>query len=481
MKITPLTKVNDLIENYPFMLDYLIAYNQKFSLLRSKAMRMTLGRVATLKKVAAMGDISLEKLLADVAAKIELETGVKVETEIGRMMTDAEKAEILKEIIKELHAGAPLERVKARFDKAIEGLEHSDIAAMEEQLIKEGVEVGQIQHLCDLHVGVFKDSLDVMPEVEAQPGHPVHTYMESNKIIVRLINEFGALLSALDADKSPNNFAKLKPQLTRSLDAFEPLDRHYKRKEYQLFPYLERHGVTAPPKVMWGVHDEIRAFYKSAKLALEEEKTEEFLRIAAAFSRSATEMVYKEDRILFPISMQTLTQDDWIAAKRGELEIGYDFVPPAADGSGETMAEISSAAAFAEGAIKLDTGELTAEQLNAMLLAMPVDITFVDENDEVRYFSAGPERVFPRSAGIIGRKVQNCHPPKSLHVVNRILEEFRAGKKNSADFYIHLGDKFVYIRYFAVRGAEGKYMGTLEVTQDIAPIQAIEGDKRLLD
>jgi PAS domain S-box-containing protein len=131
--------------------------------------------------------------------------------------------------------------------------------------------------------------------------------------------------------------------------------------------------------------------------------------------------------------------------------------------------------------LKLDTGALSLEQINLVLKNLPVDLTFVDENDEVRYFSAGKERIFSRSAGIIGRRVQNCHPEKSVHIVNRILDEFKAGTRDVAGFWIQLKGKFIYIRYFAIRDEQGKYRGTLEVTQDITEIKKLEGERRLLD
>jgi len=133
-----------------------------------------------------------------------------------------------------------------------------------------------------------------------------------------------------------------------------------------------------------------------------------------------------------------------------------------------------------KGKIVFDTGSFSKEELETLLNTLPVDITFVDKEDTVRYFSKTKERIFPRTKAVIGRKVQQCHPPKSIHVVNKILDDFRNGQKDVAEFWIHVNERLIYIRYFVVRDKNGEYLGCLEVTQDITDIKKIEGEKRLL-
>lgn len=196
-------------------------------------------------------------------------------------------------------------------------------------------------------------------------------------------------------------------------------------------------------------------------------------------------MVYKENYILFPLSLESLEKSEWIDIRKGESDIGYAIPDPVVDWPQATVvSEAAMDADTTEGDVALldlDTGRMTADQVNLMLKHLPVDVTFVDENDEVRYFSAGKERIFPRSPGIIGRKVQKCHPPKSLAVVDRILDEFRAGKRDVADFWIQVQGRLICIRYFAVRDDEGAFRGTLEVSQDITDMKSLEGEKRLLN
>ena len=258
------------------------------------------------------------------------------------------------------------------------------------------------------------------------------------------------------------------------------LDAHYARKENILFPYLEKHGITGPPSVMWGVDDEIRAAIKDISKIIQEADKQANPRLNRAIAdqvvptlHEISEMVYKEENILFPMCLETLTQDEWneIKEQLKDPDMARYQAPGQADEVGST----------ADGVINLDVGTVTVEQINILLTHLPVDITFVDENDEVRYFSLGKERIFERTPAVIGRKVQNCHPPQSMHVVNQIVDDFRTGKRDRADFWIQRGDSFILIQYFAVRDKDGQYRGTLEVTQDAAWVRSLEGEKRIYD
>lgn len=193
------------------------------------------------------------------------------------------------------------------------------------------------------------------------------------------------------------------------------------------------------------------------------------------------DMIYKEEHILFPMALETLTDEEWSKVKKGEEEIGFAWIEPE-KGWLPSAAEVSPEIAAANvGSINLDTGRLTVEQLNLLLTHLPVDVSFVNENDEVVYYSQTAERIFPRSPGIIGRKVQNCHPSKSVDTVQKILDGFRAGSRDTAEFWIQMRGRFIHIRYFAVRDAKGKYIGTLEVSQDVTDIRGLEGERRLLN
>jgi hypothetical protein len=192
-----------------------------------------------------------------------------------------------------------------------------------------------------------------------------------------------------------------------------------------------------------------------------------------------TDMIYKEENILFPMSLESFSEKDWLKVKKGEEEIGYAWVKPGTEWKPrETISEVEQQK---QGMLSLDTGSLSLEHINLMLKHLPVDLSFVNDKDEVAYYSDTSERIFPRSAAVIGRKVQKCHPPKSVHVVDQILKEFKKGKKDVAEFWIQLGGKFLHIRYFAIRDKNKKYIGTLEVSQDITEIKKLDGQRGLLD
>ena len=497
MKITPDTTIHDLLEAHPFLLDFLVAYNPKFEHLNNRVMRATMGRVATLTRVAGNGGVPVEKLMADIEAEIARKTGKATGTApAATPKQTADKAERLKGIILDLHKGVPFEEVKKRFDETVEGVSLADIATMEEKLIREGLPVQEVQKLCDLHVGMFKNLLDAADEPKTPAGHPVHTYIESNRVIMGLLGDLDKLVQELNQSPDAGTLSRLSSRFTDKLSRLGPLEVHYARKENQIFPFLERHDITAPPKVMWGVHDEIRALMKDLRRAVTSGNVAAVLDKGPKFSRAAAEMVYKENNILFPLTLQTFSYEEWVEIKSGEAEIGYDFTRPEGLWPDDSV-HASKAAAMAPSASgsvailrnsawdvqthKFRTGNLTVEQADLILRHLPVDISFVDENDVVRYYSEGRERIFPRSSGVIGRKVQNCHPQKSLHMVEEILHEFRAGKKDTAEFWIDFRGMFVHIRYVAMRDDLGEYRGCLEFTQDVTKIRELKGERKLPD
>lgn len=479
MKLTPQTKVYDLLTSYPFLENFLASYNSKFEMLRNRMARATIGRIATLRTAAGIANVDLNTLMHAIAAEIEAKTGERLEVEssgVDTVMTRDQRLQELKAIINDLHAGGDVEQARVRFAKAVEDVEASEIAAMEEELIRGGLPVSEVQRLCDVHVGAFRHALDQHTEITAPPGHPIHTYMEDNRIITQLANQLGSLARAVASGENvQESFVSAK----HLLDALQGLDNHYMRKENQLFPILERHGVTGPSQVMWGVHDQIRDALKKCREAVAKRDAQVFTSKATALARDIVEMVYKEEKILFPMALQTLTEEEWVEVRRGEDELGYALSKPAAwpavnSSSRETTTQ-------GTGLLELLTGKLTLEQVNLILTHLPVDLSFVDENDEVRFYSEGPHRIFPRSPAVIGRKVQKCHPPKSVHIVQEILDSFRAGKHDVAEFWIQHHGRFVHIRYFAVRDKSGVYRGCLEVSQDVTKIRELEGEQRLLN
>ncbi len=397
------------------------------------------------------------------------------------------RQKVLKELIMELHNGKSVEDVKERFAKLIEGISATEISMMENELIKEGLPVSEVQRLCDVHAAVFKGSIEEihMPENHAEiPGHPVHTFKMENRAIEKLINKS---INPLIDELKENDSTEIRKKLSDDFLKLYEIDKHYLRKENLLFPYLEKYSITAPPKVMWGVDDEIREEIKEVVALLTDSKSDvnELIKKAQAVVDRVNEMIFKEENILFPMALDTLNEDEWLKIAKESDELGYCIYEPKVQWKPkrviiEEKEKLEGQKPASEGYINFETGLLAKEELEAMLNTMPVDVTFVDKDGIVKYFSQGAERIFPRPKTVIGREVENCHPPASVHIVQKIVEDLRTGVKDYEDFWIKMKDKYIMIRYFAVRDKDGKFLGVLEFTQNIAPIKAIEGEKRLM-
>ncbi|MEO0181251.1 MAG: DUF438 domain-containing protein [candidate division WOR-3 bacterium] len=440
-EIGPDTKLFELLREYPFLVEFLANYNPEYQKLRNPVLRNTLGRFATLQRVAEMGGVPLDRLIEDISAAI------RSAPDVGQ--DRAKRKEALKELLRRLHEGASLEELRPRFAEIAGDVSPAEIGAIEQELVKEGLDPQEITKLCNLHVQLFQEAMERKMAEQFPEGHPLRVFQEENRRIA------GALSAFRDAIASRDPL-----RIRQALDVLSIIDKHYIRKENVLFPLLERHGITAPPQVMWAVHDQIRAMLKEANELAQKGDIAGLIPVGEKLASEAEGMINKEENILFPMLMETLSPEEWGEAAKPHFE---EYAPPAS-----------------KELISLEVGQLTPEQINLILKNLPVDITFVNENDEVMYYS-DKERIFPRFPEVIGRKVQNCHPPKSLHVVQRILDEFRAGNRDVAEFWINKGGRLIHIRYFALRDKEGRYKGTLEVSQDITDIRKLEGEKRLLD
>ncbi len=392
----------------------------------------------------------------------------------------------LKQLIMELHEGRNFEEVKKEFAISFENVSPKEISDLEQSIIMEGMPVSEVQRLCNVHSAVFKGSIDEIHEDTSKSavlGHPLNTFKRENE----KIKQFLAVKFRFHMDMlKENDLKQNRDKLIDDLTILYEIDKHYLRKENLIFPYLEKYGITGPPKVMWGVDDDIRDLIKEVLSSLKDgNETKEFIleRLENLISQ-INEMIFKEENILFPMAEDTLTQDEWLLIQDESSEIGFTLIeipvlwtPPIYT---EEIPNENSDKQIIDGNIHFETGFLQVKELELALNHLPFDITFIDKFDVVRYFSHGKERIFPRTKAVIGRTVQNCHPPGSVHIVNQMIEDFRNKKKDHEDFWIKMKGLYVFIRYFAVRDNDGDYIGTLEVTQNIQPIQEITGEKRLV-
>jgi PAS domain S-box-containing protein len=311
----------------------------------------------------------------------------------------------------------------------------------------------------------------VLPE-----GHPVWIYFQEKELITSLLEEIGIVSPFTDLPKYTNIFNQL---LT--------IEKRFARKENQLFPFLEKKGWVGPSQGMWSFHDNLREQFRLIQYYIKMNNPERIETNTPFLVEGIFRLLGVEESVLFPNALEILTENDWIEMCKGEEEIGWmlsdtppafpqlEYVHPSED---FTVRELSFSL---ENTSHFDEGYMTVEQVNLLFKTMPLDLTYVDENDKVIFYNRGEERVFPRSAGIIGREVKFCHPPKSVGTVLKILDEFRKGTQNESSFWINYKERLIYIRYFAVRDANKNYKGVIEMSQDITDIKKIEGEKRLLD
>lgn len=317
---------------------------------------------------------------------------------------------------------------------------------------------------------------ETLNTIELPEGHPVSVYYQEKEIINALLGELLAVDAETELQKYTNIFNEL-----------QTIEKRFARKENQLFPFLEKKGWNGPSQGMWSFHDNLREQFRLLRKNMDAKNFDKIKSDTPFLIDGINRLMNTEDMVLFPNSLQLLDEEDWIAMRKGDEEIGWmlpqapapfpavEYVHPSQD---FTKREMTFSL---ENTSHYDEGYMTVEQVNLLFKTMPLDLTYVDENDKVIFYNRGDERVFPRSAGIIGREVKFCHPPKSVGTVLKIIESFKNGTKNEASFWINFKERLIYIRYFAVRDADKNYRGVIEISQDITDIKKIEGEQRLLD
>lgn len=402
------------------------------------------------------------------------------------------KKKTLKELMRQLHSGTPPAEVKEKFKQVLKDVSSTEIAKIEDELVKEGMPREELQKLCDVHLEVFREQLEKeKTQMEIAPENPVNTLMEEHKILLRFLEEMDAIVKRVQQVDDPQIVSEVIPQLKHIAEDFLDTEKHYLREENVLFPILEKHGVTEPPAIMWMEHTKLREQKKLFHKLLEDYNKMSFedfkgqlCSVAGALYEILSSHIFKENNILFPTALQVVTEQEWKDARKEFDEIGYCCFTPeqlTKPPEGEKLEKPTVPVATPEGTLQFETGSLSREEIEAVLDTLPIDISFVDKNDAVKYFNKAEERIFVRSKSVIGRKVQLCHPQKSIHIVNNIVETFKKGEKDVAEFWININNRLVQIRYFAVRDKNGKYLGTMEITQDLTDLKKIEGEKRLLD
>ncbi len=380
----------------------------------------------------------------------------------------------LKELILKLHDGESAEQVRKELVDTLQSVPYGEVVEVEQELISEGLPESEVLKLCDIHGEVLEGHVDQSGSKEIPEGHPVDVFKQENLELKKVSEKTKDLLDSLH--KVPEeSFPNFRNVLLACFNDLMDVDKHYQRKEYLVFPYLEKKEITGPPKVMWGKHDEIREQLKGCIALLNEAELqkndllESLDLIYYPVVKALVDMVQKEEEILFPMAMDVITEEDWWNIHQQTLDFGFTLYDPQREWKPEgfeDLPEIESGKK-GDGTIQLPSGSFTAKEIMAILNTIPLDMTFVDKDDKVKYFTQGSHRIFPRSRSIINRDVRYCHPPGSVDIVEKILEDFKSGKASHAPFWIQMKGKFILIEYYALRDEKGEYLGTLEVSQDL--------------
>ena len=352
-------------------------------------------------------------------------------------------------------------------------------------LLREGMPVATLKAWVPKILNVFHRSLKAGEWEKPGEGHFLYYLMQENRKAEALMQKIKGWSRQVFPDLQATHLKSLK----NSLHELRAYESHYIKKENILFPYLEQafpgHRCLS---VMWSFHDDFRNSLKVLDELLSRDKPDARLlsRELGRLFFVVLPLIFREEQIVFPVALRAIPERLWQEMLNQSAEVGWCYIPEPdlQAGAAERPTPASSlpqAGRALSKVIDLETGVLLPEQIKWLLNTLPVDVTFIDENDEVRYFSGGEHRIFHRAKAIIGRKVQNCHPPESVHMVEEIVNAFKNGSRDHADFWISMKERFIHIRYFAVRDEEKQYKGTLEVSQDVTEIRALEGQRRLLE
>ena len=374
---------------------------------------------------------------------------------------------------------------------SIDRLTPHDVIEVVDKLVKTGINTDIIKKNIGKILNVFYKPITKYPWEKPEKGHFLYYLMMENRAIEQILDKIKVSLKLINKKSKQNEDFIDEYKIMRtnllSLSGFIP---HYDKKENILFPYIEKKWDDYRcVQIMWSFHDDIRRNLKSLEQILKKEPDlKELNREIAVLFFLIVPIIFREESILFPVVLETMSAKEFVEMNQMNAEIGYVYDVKADKTDIENFRQLAETEIDnnlnkkkLDQLVDLATGMLIPEQIKIMLNTLPLDITYVDENDVVKYFSSPKDRFFTRSNAIIGRKVQNCHPPESIHVVTQIVDSFKSGEKEEANFWIQMKGKFILIRYFALRDESGKYKGTLEVSQDITEIKKLDGEQRLLD
>jgi DUF438 domain-containing protein len=384
-----------------------------------------------------------------------------------------------------------------KYEKAIEQVEPFDIIAIVHDLMKpnpQGEELYKLKKGINRSLNMLYKGL-VSREIPKYGRKPFFDILqrENNELNERLIALRPFIKAFNEKDAGGQKITESLTEIKKRVEALQEFNLHYIKKENILFPYVEKHlPEYGCLPMMWSYHDDIRNLIKTTAETISDKNTDlkKLNRLLGDLFFNMYAIRFREEYVLFPVIFDMIEDEELHDMLEQAFDVGFAFIAPPSKKlldkqpgkqAGSKNEKLLTMDELGNKLLDFDTGKLSIKQAIMMLNHLPVDVTFVDENDEVRYFSTPGDRIFPRSKAIIGRLVENCHPPSSVHVVKELVDAFRSGKKQKESFWIQMGNKFILIQYFALHDPEGNFRGTLEVSQDVTDIRKLDGEKRLMD
>ncbi len=386
-----------------------------------------------------------------------------------------ERVARLFDLFVELQKGENLAQLVAENKDVIDLCTPADVVSVVHRLVETGIPMPELKKGINKWLNLLYKTLSDFPYLPPENASLLGCMIENNRILDTKLQNVKPLIRAFNSDLSDS---KLKEALLTGFSEIEKVGQYYVIKENVLFPVIEKYvPVFRCLSVMWSFHDDIRRNLREIREELQKSEIDlkRFNRLSGDIFFNIYAIRFREERILFPVIQNFIPENELNQLFPDAIETGFPYWQP------ENLQQSQNNVFAEENKINLDTGNLTVEQIKLLFNHLPVDITFVDENDKVVYFSSPKKRIFPRSKAVIGRDVHNCHPPESVHVVEKIVSAFRNGKKDVASFWINMKGQQLLIQYFPVRDEAGNYRGVVEVSQEITEIMQLQGEKRLLD
>jgi DUF438 domain-containing protein len=412
-----------------------------------------------------------------------------------------EKKEVIKAVLRELHSGVSLEVLKERFKEFLKDISPMEIPLIEQELVREGVPIQEIIKLCDLHVALFRDFL-ISRELEDVPkGHPLNLLLMENEYLLKKAEALNIYALSLSRATSEDEKKALINNIRDLINDLRKIRVHYRKIQMLIFPYLEKRGISAVPRVLWAREDEIIVKLRGMVKLLESNDYTQIAKRASEIANGISEIIFRENKILFPAVWVLLSEGEWAAINDEANKIGWlvnvdvkwtprekPTMPYEVKGvvSGEVLEKLPQEMKIMalaggikpdeyelirSGDLNLETGFINLDELKSLIKSLPLEVTFADVNDRVRFFSEGKfHKGFARSKTILGRRVEYCHPPRLEAFIKKVLNELKSGAKDYEVFWTKMGDRIIRVMVVALRNDEGKYLGALEIVEDLTEI-----------